>query len=254
MRNLQGTTPLHVAAMKGHTALMKMLIDFGADPTAETSEGDNLLHLALVEGKGEVVKLLLERKFLPKLNVNLENRNGASPLSIAAEKSDIESIELLIKAGAQAYRTNKYGRSPLHYAARHGSIKVARALTKGLSHDQKINLISRATVEGWTALHIAAEQQHVEFAKQGILFVLQRLSLRYLLERKADPNAVGPNGLTPFHMTIQKKCCRLFSLFYQHGADISMKTKMGESVMQLAAGAGADGELTDTLSGLEICL
>lgn len=144
---------------------MKILMDFGANPCAETSAGDNLFHLALLEGKGEVVKFLLERKSVPRLNVNLENRNGASPLSIAAEKGDIDSVELLIKAGAHAYKSNKQKRSPLHYAASHGNVKIARALIKTLSQEHKVNLINTATIEGWTALHIATDQQHVDFVK-----------------------------------------------------------------------------------------
>lgn len=180
VRNQQGTTPLHVAAMKGHISLMKTLMDFGADPLAETAEGDNLLHLSLIEGKGEVVRFLLEKRFLPRLNVNLENHNGASPLSIAAEKCDLDSIELLIDAGAHICRTNKQRRSPLHYAARSGNVKIAKAFMKALTYEQRADFINRVTIEGWTALHIATEQQHIEFARH--IFAIWNSGTRCILD------------------------------------------------------------------------
>ena len=248
VRNSQGTTPLHVAAMKGHIALMKILMDFGADPSTYTSEGDNVLHLSLMEGRGEVVKFLLERRFVPRLNVNSENKNGASPLSIAAEKSDIDSIDLLIKAGAHAHKTNKKSRSPLHYAAKNGNVKVARTLMKPLTQEQRVELINRKTSEGYTALHIATGQQHVDFVKYDLLSLCQKCTqhggwylCRYLMERGADPNTIGPNGRSSFHIAVEKKCCRMFTLFCTHGADLSQLTASGESITHIAAAAGANG-------------
>lgn len=104
-KNVQGTTALHVAAMKGFTEIVQILINYGADVSATTKEGDNVLHLALIEGKGEVVKSLLERHFFPRINVNQENSNGSTPLTIAAEKCDLDSTLALIRAGGQPLRS-----------------------------------------------------------------------------------------------------------------------------------------------------
>lgn len=103
-RNAHGTTALHVAAMKGYIDIMQILIQYGADVSTTTSDGDNSLHLALIEGEGQIVRFLLERRLLPRACLNQENMNGCTPLTIAAEKCDQESTVLLITAGALPYR------------------------------------------------------------------------------------------------------------------------------------------------------
>lgn len=189
--NLQGTTPLHVAAMKGFIDLMKLLLYYGADPTSETSEGDNLLHLALIEGRTEIVRFILESDLSYKFFLNAENGRGSTPLSIACEKRNVEAVELLLKAGADAGRCNKHGRCALHYAAGHGDLKIGKLLVKSLRHHQREEFINRPTKEGWTSLHMAAEFQHVEF-------------VRWLLSNGADVSSRSIDGYTPLHMAVKK--------------------------------------------------
>eukprot|EP00210_Caulerpa_lentillifera_P009126 g8700.t1 len=227
MKNSQGTTALHVAAMKGNIEIMQILINYGADISATTKEGDNVLHLALIEGKGEVVKFLLERVFFPRINVNQENSNGSTPLSIAAEKCDLDSILVLIRAGAQPLKQNKASCSPLHYAAKQGKVVIAKAIMRPLNANQRSDLIGRVTAEGWTALHVATTLKHYDFVK-------------YLLERGANPNACGPNGCTPLHIAIHKDSTQLLSLFHRKGVDLSEPlSDDGETIMHVAASAGA---------------
>eukprot|EP00210_Caulerpa_lentillifera_P009480 g9040.t1 len=226
-RNTLGTTALHVAAMKGYIDIMHILINYGANITATTSDGDNSLHLALIEGKIEAVRFLLEKRIFPRVNVDQENNKGRTPLHIATERCNVDSTKLLINAGAQPFRKNNCNCGPIHYAAKHGNTLIAKTLISLLNATQRVNLIQERTADGWTALHIATNQKHYDFVK-------------FLLDRGATSNVCGPNGCTPLHIAIHADCTELLSLFHAKGTDLSIPlTSDGETIMHVAASAGS---------------
>jgi len=51
-------TPLHYASEHGHTDVIQLLIDHGADIDAKNKWGTTPLHLASSHGHTEIVKLL----------------------------------------------------------------------------------------------------------------------------------------------------------------------------------------------------
>src|SRR2546421_674646 len=69
-RNDQGYTGVHLAAVKGHEAVGKVLVGKGVDIGAKNKDGGTALHLAANEGLEAVVRLLLENG----ANVNAEEK------------------------------------------------------------------------------------------------------------------------------------------------------------------------------------
>ncbi|KAJ7180237.1 ankyrin repeat-containing domain protein [Mycena crocata] len=59
--NVHGKTALHIAALKGHEELVRMLCDFGADVDLSDNKGNTPLHYASSWGHIPVVQLLIER-------------------------------------------------------------------------------------------------------------------------------------------------------------------------------------------------
>jgi hypothetical protein len=53
-----GHTPLHEAAFNGDLALVRLLLDSGADRTVRTGDGDTARGIAVKHGRTEVVHLL----------------------------------------------------------------------------------------------------------------------------------------------------------------------------------------------------
>jgi ankyrin repeat protein len=104
-----GATPFVRASQSSDTALMKLLLKYGADPKIATAQGDTALTAAAgigwVDGvtyersaveNVEAVRLLLDLGLDP----NQANNEGRTPLMGAALKGRTEVIQLLVDRGA----------------------------------------------------------------------------------------------------------------------------------------------------------
>jgi len=105
-----GATPFIRASQSSDTALMKLLLQYGADPKHVSNYGDTALTasagIGWVEGvtyersvkeNAEAVKMLLELGLDP----NHANRDGRTPLMGAALKGRTEVIQMLVEKGAR---------------------------------------------------------------------------------------------------------------------------------------------------------
>ena len=54
-------TPLHLASLQGHVDIARMLIEHGADPSAQGRDGDTPFHLASLEVYMKVAHMLIKR-------------------------------------------------------------------------------------------------------------------------------------------------------------------------------------------------
>ncbi len=77
------------------TEIVKLLLDFGADPDSPNNAGHTPL-MAMVTLCPEAVKILLEAGADP----NLQSNNGNTPLIVAASFGRTEELKLLLESGA----------------------------------------------------------------------------------------------------------------------------------------------------------
>lgn len=95
-RDQYGLTPLHAAAIKGHTEAVGLLLDFGSDVECRDNEGHTPMHLAVECGSVETTEALIDEG----ANVNAASESGATPLYIARIMGYQEIVELLLRRGA----------------------------------------------------------------------------------------------------------------------------------------------------------
>jgi uncharacterized protein len=112
-----------LAAVFGHLAVTRYLIEHGADINASATNGSgyNALTGAVASGHTEIVRWLLEHG----ANPNYRYGAGYSPLLTAAANGHLEIIKLLLAQGADASATTNGGKSALAFATERNHSAVA---------------------------------------------------------------------------------------------------------------------------------
>ncbi|MDT0270302.1 ankyrin repeat domain-containing protein [Streptomyces sp. DSM 44915] len=108
-------TPLLVASRDGHTEIVRLLLDAGADVNAtEPTFGAVPLHKAVYNGHADITRILVER---PGIDLDFQGAtNGYSPLHDALWHGYEECARVLMAAGARTDLVGHDGKTPLDVA------------------------------------------------------------------------------------------------------------------------------------------
>jgi len=92
---------MHVAAGKGHTESVCVLLENGADVTSERAlDGATPLWVACDAGHLNTAAALLDH---PNINPNARNNEGTSPIESACSRNHHHVVELLISKGVSSF-------------------------------------------------------------------------------------------------------------------------------------------------------
>jgi ankyrin repeat protein len=107
----EGRSALHYASLEGDVARVRALIDEGEDVSLADRGGMTPLHFAAQERHPEVAEALLAAG----ASVDAPDEHGNSPLFTAVfnARGDGAVINLLRAAGADPWRVNRHGQSPV---------------------------------------------------------------------------------------------------------------------------------------------
>ena len=129
-----------------------MLIERGADLSAQNNEGETPLHLALRTVKVDAVRMLIERG-----DLSAQDNEGQTPLHMALQyEGNVDAVRMLIERNADLSAPDNKGETPLHLALQKGDSVVAHM---PIEHGADLT----AKVAGRrTPLHLASQVRQVE--------------------------------------------------------------------------------------------
>ncbi|XP_042858381.1 serine/threonine-protein phosphatase 6 regulatory ankyrin repeat subunit C-like [Penaeus japonicus] len=134
LTDVVGSSPLHRAAGRGRRAVVKMLLEEGADVNAKDKSDSSPLHWAAGGGHDGVVETLLRKG----ARVNAENKFGQRAIHYAAYFGHLTTLEILQERGADVDSMDSSGDTPLHLAASEGRLLAMFTLLKlGASTSKK---------------------------------------------------------------------------------------------------------------------
>uniref|UniRef100_A0A3B5M1J5 Ankyrin repeat and sterile alpha motif domain containing 1A n=1 Tax=Xiphophorus couchianus TaxID=32473 RepID=A0A3B5M1J5_9TELE len=149
-----GYTPLHHAALNGHSAVVEALLRNEALTNIADNKGCYPLHLAAWKGDERIVKLLIHQgRSNPQINE--QNNDNETPLHCAAQYGHTQVVHLLLDELTDPTMRNYKFETPLDLAALYGRLEVVKLLLS--AHP---NLLSCNTKKH-TPLHLASRNGHL---------------------------------------------------------------------------------------------
>lgn len=110
----KGMTCLMKAAINNFEDIVRILINFGANPRLQNEKGDTALSLACINENFQIC----ERLIISKADINQMDPMGRTPLLKCAHyNSKPEILQLLIDHGADSNICDYEGYTLLHFAA-----------------------------------------------------------------------------------------------------------------------------------------
>ena len=134
-------TPLLMAAWYGHEAAVKAMIEAGADCDKVDNIRRTPLFMAAKNGHEAVVKALIEAG----ADVDKADQDDWTPLFMAAMNGHEAVVKMLIEAGADCDKVDNIHRTPLFMANANGHEAVVRVLLDGISDGPYSRAITERT-------------------------------------------------------------------------------------------------------------
>ena len=198
---------MHLAAEEGHSEIVQLLLEAGADNDLRSEAGASALQLAALKGHLEVARLLIQK------GTGLE-------LLCFAEEGRLEAVQLLLEGRADPDKVRHDGLSALQMAAVHGHSEVAQSLLEGRADPNKVRH------DGLSALHLPAKNGYSEV-------------VRLLLEGRADPDKVTNDGVSASQLAATQGHSEVVRLLLEAGASTDHTTEVaGVRALHLAAENG----------------
>jgi ankyrin repeat protein len=248
----RGTTALMWAAAQGHPAAVKLLVDHGANVAAASDPAwlDRPVSYAKASDPRPSRKRGLFANQIGPRNQRDRRGGGLTPLVFAVRANDLESVRILLDAGANVNQLTNYGWSPLLVATQNRYYQLGSYL---LDHGADPNLANKGA---WSPLYIAVDNRNIE----GGDYPIRKPDMDHLdfitklIDKGANVNWrvtestwfrtvftsqwVHEDGATAFWRAAQSSDLAVMKLLLEHGADPNIATKINVTPLQVAAGIG----------------
>ncbi len=210
-----GATAIIIASRHGHTAVVKALLDAGADARVRDNQNMTALLWATEGGHSDVVDLLSHSV----VDKEVRNAAGETALTAAAWYGYDDIVTSLLANGADVDARNNDGWSALINASINGHVTTAREL---LVAGANPNLTSN---DGKTALMAAAWNGHTAIVK-------------LLCANKSIVNKANADGWTALMNAAWNGHREIVKVLVENGADVRLVNATDQTAAVLAASQG----------------
>lgn len=251
-RTVKGRTPYQWAELGGDASLANYLVDHGATVAALT-DVDRLAR-AIGEGKGEQAKALAAGD--PTLVSRTQAAHSAILHEAAGEDQQVQ-VALMLSLGFDVNRMTS--RTPLHEAALHGHIDMAKLLIAHGANTMARDPYHHAPPIGWAAYNGKADMVHFLESQPLDLFAAAAFGkdARVLEILGEEPELLDipfgkfrgrgrpdPQGdwMTPLAIAVVNNRPAVVKLLLERGANANLRDGTGtRSIRDIARGAGNEG-------------
>ena len=256
-----------IAAGKGHISAVAFLIQHGAIVDLQDGNGETALHHAVLFSLG---KIWDPKRFGYGANyINSGYRNDSQiPLKILAEKDRVSVATFLIEHGANVDLQDKNGLSPLHYAASHSDVllEISKSLIEIGADENKCAKIKKTLFmiackysclnavhfliecganvavndeDGYTALHHACNSHYLKCLIQSGADVNLLNAVTFLSEHGANMALKDSDGYIALHYASNSHYLQeILKYLIQSGADVNACTKTKSTPLMMACKCG----------------
>ncbi|KAJ1519694.1 hypothetical protein ONE63_004957 [Megalurothrips usitatus] len=247
MPNKGGARSIHTAARYGHVGIINTLLQKGEKVDVTTNDNYTALHIAVESAKPTVVETLLG------YGAEVHVRGGKlreTPLHIAARVPDGDRCALmLLKSGAGPNLSTDDGRTPVHVAAQHGNLQTLLLLLED-GGDPLLRAKS-----GETPLHLACRGCRADVVRNLIGFVKARQGDEAAVRYVNAVNEDGASALhfaaqiTKSEVEQPLEDRQVIKLLLEAGADVYLQANQTlETAFHYCALAGNNDVLSEMIS------
>ena len=191
---MRDTTPLYLAAQRGHTEVVRELVRLGARVNFVMPQGRHGGHLISLSSDGSVGGHYPVK--------NTEVGNGATALHAAVENGHLETSRALLEGGAEQSDSME-GATPLVISLQYRHPLIALLLLEDGWPDPRLD--AQVPSDGSSALLVAAGYGYLEV-------------VRRLIERGAELSLTNRRGATPLSFALHSRQQEVARLLVEAGA------------------------------------
>jgi ankyrin repeat protein len=254
--NIASFSPLHLAAKRKKPAIAQLIWEHIVDKedqqsslTAFTDEGKTALHHAARDGHKDTVELLLKVGAEP----NVISHSGKRPLHSAALRGNTKIMDLLWRAGAATNTTTNNGYTVLHCAAEQGHHEAIQIMLKTWTQSPAGNDSEPRPAEGEALSKDAVADAPAQGVNQGTPQSQKRVVSGGMPLTQEILACTLADGSTALHLAVssskKRGSSKVVGLFLDKLDEgiVAAQTKQGETILHLMARMRRD-DLLDTLT------
>jgi ankyrin repeat protein len=188
---------MHIAIVYGYKEMVKLLFKYKVSPNIFCNNGDtHIIRMTIDNENYEMTELLLQNGVHP----DVQDTDGTTALMEASDLGDDKLVEMILKYNPDVNKCDNDGWTPLMYAVQGSNIRIVKLLIeKGANVNHRNNT-------GCSIFLVAVSNT-------------DRIDIMELLiEKGADINSANDKGYTPFMIAKKDNYEDCIELLKKHGA------------------------------------